>query len=46
MFYDTTASNTAVCVQSFGTVQTVSAGTFTLVLPGNGMGSSILALTA
>lgn len=45
MFYNSTASNRAVYVGSFGGTQSVSAGTFTLVLPANSSGTAILQLS-
>lgn len=42
MIYNSTSGNRAVYVGSFGGTQTVSAGTFTLVLPANGAGTSVL----
>lgn len=45
MIYNSSASNKAVYVGSFGGTQTVAAGTFTVLLPTNGVGTSILQLT-
>ncbi len=45
MFYNSTNGNRAVYVGSFGGTQSVSAGTFTLVLPANTVGNAILQLT-
>ena len=42
IIYNSTNSNRAVYVGDFGGTQSVSAGTFTLVLPTNGVGTSIL----
>ena len=42
MAYNSTNGNRAVYVGDFGGTQSVSAGTFTLVLPANGSGTSIL----
>jgi hypothetical protein len=44
MIYNSTNGNRAVYVGDFGGAQSVSAGTFTLVLPANGVGTSILQL--
>ncbi len=44
MFYNSSASNKAVYVGSFGGTQSVSAGTFTLILPANTPGNAILSL--
>lgn len=44
MIYNTTNGNRAVYVGSFGGTQSVSAGTFTLVLPANTPGNAILEL--
>lgn len=43
--YNSSASNKAVYVGSFGGTQTVTSGTLTLVLPTNGAGTSLLQLT-
>lgn len=45
MFYNSTASNRAVYVGSFGGTQSVSAGTFILVIPANSVGTAILQLS-
>lgn len=45
MFYNTNASNAAVYVGSFGGTQSVSSGTFTLVLPANSAGTAILQIS-
>lgn len=45
IIYNSSASNKAVYVGSFGGTQTVTAGTFTVLLPTNGVGTSILQLT-
>lgn len=42
--YNSSASNKAVYVGSFGGTQTVTSGTLTLLLPTNGVGTSILQL--
>ena len=44
IIYNTSASNKAVYVGSFGGTETVTAGTFTLVQPTNGVGTSLLQL--
>ena len=44
IIYNSSASNKAVYVGSFGGTQTVVAGTFTLVQPTNGAGTSLLQL--
>ena len=44
IIYNSSASNKAVYVGSFGGTQTVSAGTLTLVQPTNGVGTSLLQL--
>lgn len=44
MIYNSTSSNKTVAVFSFGGTQTVTAGTFTITLPTNGVGTSILQL--
>lgn len=44
IIYNSSASNRAVYVGSFGGTQTIVAGTFTLLLPTNGVGTSILQL--
>lgn len=46
LIYNSSASNRAVCVLTFGGDQTVSAGTFTINLPTNGESTSILRITA
>lgn len=43
--YNSSASNKAVYVGDFGGTQSVSAGTFTVVLPANTVGNAILQLT-
>ncbi len=43
--YNSSASNKAVYVGDFGGTQSVSAGTLTLVLPTNGVSTSILRIT-
>ena len=45
IFYNSSGSNQAVYVGDFGGTQTVSAGTLTLVLPANAVGTSILRIT-
>ncbi len=45
LIYNSSASNQCVYVGDFGGTQSVSAGTFTVVLPANAAGTSILALT-
>ena len=45
IIYNNTNGGRAVYVGSFGGTQSVSAGTFTIVLPANGVSTSILALT-
>jgi hypothetical protein len=45
MIYNNTASQRAVYVGSFGSTQTVTAGTFTVILPANTAGNAILQLT-
>jgi hypothetical protein len=42
IFYNISASNAAVYVGSFGGTQTVTGGTFTILLPTNGVGTSVL----
>jgi len=42
--YNTTNSNRMVAIFSFGGDQTVTAGTFTVTLPTNGVGTSVLQL--
>ena len=42
IIYNSSASNRAVYVGSFGGTQTVTSGTFTIVLPTNGVSTSIL----
>ena len=44
IIYNASASNKAVYVGSFGGDQTVTSGTFTLVQPTNGVGTSLLQL--
>ena len=44
MIYNSTSTNRAVGIFSFGGDQTISAGTFTITLPTNGVGTSILQL--
>jgi hypothetical protein len=44
IIYNSSASNKAVYVGSFGGTQTVTSGTLTLTLPTNGVGTSILQL--
>ena len=44
MIYNSSASNKAVGVLSFGGTQSVTAGTFTITLPANAAGTSILQL--
>ena len=44
MIYNSTNGNRAVYTGDFGGCQSVSAGTFTLVLPANGVGTSVLQL--
>ncbi len=44
IIYNSSASNKAVYVGSFGGTETVTAGTFTLVQPSNGVGTSLLQL--
>jgi hypothetical protein len=45
MFYNSTNSNRAVYTGDFGGTQSVTAGTFTVVLPANGVSTSVLAIT-
>jgi hypothetical protein len=45
MIYNTTSSNKAVYVGSFGTTQSVTSGTFTVVIPANSAGTAVLQLT-
>lgn len=45
IIYNASASNKAVYVGSFGGTQSVSSGTFTLVLPVNAVGTAVLQLT-
>lgn len=45
LIYNSSAGNAAVCVLTFGGDQTVTAGTFTIVLPTNGESTSIIRLT-
>lgn len=45
LIYNSSAANAAVCVLTFGGDQTVTAGTFTIVLPTNGESTSIIRLT-
>lgn len=42
MLYNATQLNKAIAVESFGGTQTVTAGTLTLLLPANGVGTSLL----
>ena len=44
MVYNSTSGGRAVAIYSFGGTQTVTAGTFTITLPTNGAGTSILQL--
>ena len=44
MIYNTSSGNRAVYVGDFGGTQSVSAGTFTVILPANGSTTSILAI--
>lgn len=44
LIYNSSASNKAVYVGSFGGTQTVTAGTFTVIQPANGAGTSLLQL--
>lgn len=44
MIYNSSSSNKAVYVGSFGGTQTVTSGTLTLVQPSNGVGTSLLQL--
>jgi hypothetical protein len=44
IIYNSSASNKAVYVGSFGGTETVTSGTLTLLLPTNGVGTSILQL--
>lgn len=44
IIYNTSASNKAVYVGSFGGIESVVAGTLTLVQPSNGVGTSLLQL--
>jgi hypothetical protein len=44
MIYNSTASGKSVACYSFGGTQTVTAGTFTVTLPTNGAGTSVLQL--
>lgn len=46
LIYNSSASNKAVCVLTFGGDQTVTAGTFTINLPTNGESTSVLRITA
>ena len=46
MIYNSSVSNKAVCVLTFGGDQTVVAGTFTINLPTNGETTSVLRITA
>ncbi len=43
-FYNSSASNKMVYVGYFGGTETVTAGTFTILLPTNGVGTSVLQL--
>lgn len=45
MFYNTSNANAAVYVGDFGGTQSVSAGTFTIVLPANTVGNAILQIS-
>lgn len=45
MFYNTSNGNAAVYVGSFGGTQSVSAGTFTVILPTNDNANAVLRLT-
>lgn len=45
MIYNSSASSRAVYVGTFGGTQSVSAGTFTVILPANTVGNAILQLT-
>ena len=45
IIYNSSGSNQAVYVGDFGGTQSVSSGTLTLVLPTNGVGTSILRIT-
>jgi hypothetical protein len=45
LIQNSTAGGNAAYVGSFGGVQTVTSGTFTVLLPANGLGTSILQLT-
>ena len=42
MLYNVTQLNKAICIESFGGEQKVTAGTLTLLLPTNGAGTSLL----
>ncbi len=44
MFYNSSSGNRAVYVGSFGGTETVTSGTFTILLPTNGVGTSVLQL--
>lgn len=44
LFYNSSAGNRACYVGSFGGTETVTAGTFTILLPTNGVGTSVLQL--
>jgi hypothetical protein len=44
MIYNSSSGNKAVAVEYFGGTETVTAGTFTILLPTNGVGTSILQL--
>ena len=46
LIYNSSASNRAVCVLTFGGNQTVTAGTFTIQLPTNGEATSVLRIGA
>jgi hypothetical protein len=46
LIYNSSSSNRAVCVLTFGGPQTVTAGTFTIQLPTNGEATSVLRITA
>ena len=42
MLYNSTKLGKAICVESFGGEQKVTGGTLTLLLPTNGVGTSLL----
>jgi hypothetical protein len=46
LIYNSTSGSRAVCVLTFGGPQQVTAGTFTIQLPTNGEGTSVLRITA